>query len=230
MTDDRGARVASARDDVDDAGWQACIADHFGELHCRQRRRLRRLQHHGVAAGERRRDLPGRHEQRKIPRDDLASHAEWPRVAAGKRVLEFVGPARVIEEMRGRQRYVDIARFADRLAAVERLDDGKLAGTLLQDPRDAVDVLAAIGRLHLRPGAVESLAGRLDGAVDIRFCRHRDAGKTLFGRRVDGLEITAFGRFDEIAADEQPVAVLDRHVVGAFRRRRILPAAMKRQF
>ena len=37
----------------------------------------------------------------------------------GKRVLELVGPARVVKEMRRGQGHVDIARLANRLAAVQ---------------------------------------------------------------------------------------------------------------
>ena len=44
-----------------------------------QRRRLGRLQHDRVAARQRRRDLPRRHQQREVPRDDLAGDAERAR-------------------------------------------------------------------------------------------------------------------------------------------------------
>ena len=49
----------------------------------------------------------------------------WPATPSGcgsaaePRVLELVGPARVVEEVRRRQRHVDVAALADRLAVVE---------------------------------------------------------------------------------------------------------------
>ena len=59
-------------------------------------------------------------------------------------VAELVGPAGVVEEVRGRERDVDVARFAQRLAAVERLDDRQLARALLDQARDPEQVLAAL--------------------------------------------------------------------------------------
>ena len=61
--------------------------------------------------------------------------AERPRPAVRERVLELVGPARVVEEVRRRERQVDVARLLDRLAAVERLGDGELARALLDQER-----------------------------------------------------------------------------------------------
>ena len=47
--------------------------------------------------------------------------------AVRERVLELVRPAGVVEEVRRRERQVDVAGLLDRLAAVERLEDGELA-------------------------------------------------------------------------------------------------------
>ena len=83
-----------------------------------------------VPAGERRRDLPREHQEREVPRDDLLR----PRPAAGgpvrERVLELVRPARVVEEVRGGEREVDVPRFADRLAAVERFERRRTRGSV----------------------------------------------------------------------------------------------------
>ena len=64
----------------------------------------------------------------------------------GKRVFELVRPAGVIEEVRGRERDIDVARFFDRLAAVHRFDDGERARFFLNQAGDAEDVLGALGR------------------------------------------------------------------------------------
>ena len=129
-----------------------------------QRRRLGGLEHDGVARGERGRDLPREHQQREVPRDDLAGDADRPRPAVRERVLELVGPARVVEEVRGRERQVDVARLLDRLAAVERLEHGELARALLEDARDAEEVLRALRRRDRRPAVLECVARRRDGA------------------------------------------------------------------
>jgi hypothetical protein len=57
----------------------------------------------------------------------------------------------VVEEVRRRERDVDVAGLLDRLAVVERLQDGELARALLQDARDAEEVLAAVGALNAVP-------------------------------------------------------------------------------
>ena len=67
-----------------------------------------------------------------------------PRRAVRERVLELVGPARVVEEVRRGERQVDVARLLDRLAAVQRLEHGELAGALLEDARDPEQVLGAL--------------------------------------------------------------------------------------
>ena len=74
---------------------------------------------------------------------DLADDPERRDLARDDPVAELVGPAGVVEEVRRRERDVDIARFAQRLAAVERLDDRQLARPLLDQPRDPEQVLAA---------------------------------------------------------------------------------------
>ena len=126
MIDDRRAGFACAGDDVHHARRQIGVANDLGELHRRQRRRFGGLEHDGVARRQRRGDFPRRHQQREIPRNDLPRHAQRPRRPAGKRIFQFVRPTGVIKEMGRGQGNIHIARFADRLAAVHRLDDGEL--------------------------------------------------------------------------------------------------------
>ena len=71
----RGARRAVAGEDRDDAGRQLGLLADLGQQQRGQRRGLGRLEDRGVAAGERGRELPGRHQQREVPRHDLADHA-----------------------------------------------------------------------------------------------------------------------------------------------------------
>ncbi len=130
--------------DRDDAGRQLRLLEDLGEDERGQRRRLGRLQHAGVAAGERGRQLPGGHQQREVPGHDLGGDAERRGLAAADSIRELVGPARVVEEVRRGQRHVHVARLADRLAAVHRLDDRELTRTLLDQARDPEEVLAAL--------------------------------------------------------------------------------------
>jgi hypothetical protein len=90
-------------------------------------RALGGLEHHAVAGAQRRRQLPGRHQDREVPGDDLADHAE--------RLVEVVGDgvgvdlaerpflrahaAGEVAEVVDRQRDVGVQRLADRLAVVD---------------------------------------------------------------------------------------------------------------
>jgi hypothetical protein len=106
---ERGSRRAVAGNDVDDARRELGLAQDVAKQQCGQRSRLGGLQHNRVAGSERGRDLPGEHQQREVPRDDLAGDADGPRTPVREGVLELVGPARVVEEVRGRERQVDVA-------------------------------------------------------------------------------------------------------------------------
>ena len=76
VLDELRARAAVAGDDVDDPGRQLGLTEHVREQERRERSRLGRLQHDRVPGRERRRDLPGEHEQREVPRDDLPGDAD----------------------------------------------------------------------------------------------------------------------------------------------------------
>ena len=103
------AGLARARDDIDDARRQISLLDDPGEMERGQRRRFRGLQHDRVAAGERGRDLPGRHQQRKVPGNDLAADADRGDGVAGEGVLELIGPARVVKKVRDREWNIHVA-------------------------------------------------------------------------------------------------------------------------
>ena len=203
-------------------GGQVGLLADLGEQQRGERCGLGGLEHDRVARSERRRDLPRQHEQREVPRDDLAGHAQrlgiWPEA----RMVELVGPARVVEEPRGHQRDVDVARLADRLAVVERLEHGELAGAFLQDARDAVEILPALARRHLRPDPVVRAARGLHRAVDVGLAGLADLGEHLFGRGADRLERTAVDRVDELAVDEQAVGRLQVDDRARLRRRGVL--------
>ncbi len=171
-----------------------------------QRGGLGRLEDDGVAARQRRGDLPRQHEQREVPRDDLAGDTERRRAVAG--VLELVGPAGVVEEVRSDDRDVDVARLLDRLAVVDRLQDGELAPALLDDPGDPVEVLGALGAGHPGPDPGVGAARGLHGSVDVGVARLGDLGEHLLGGRVDRLEGRA-GAVDELTVDEEAVGRLD---------------------
>ena len=79
----RAGGFAVARHDIHHAIGKACFLNQFAEAQRRKRRLLRGLQHNGAACRQRRRQFPGRHQQRKIPGNDLADDAD--RLAHGVR-------------------------------------------------------------------------------------------------------------------------------------------------
>ena len=221
--DERGAGATVAGDDVDDAGRELRLAEDVGEEECRERGRLGGLEDHGVAAGQRRRDLPREHEQREVPRDDLARHADRPWAPVREGVLELVGPAGVVEEVRRGEREVDVPRLLDRLAAVERLEDGELARSLLEDAGDAEEVLRSLGARERRPAVGVGGAGGGDGAADVGRGGLADGRERLLVAGRDRL--VRLRRLEPFAADEEAVALADLDDVARLGRARVGPVA-----
>src|SRR5206468_5476097 len=120
-----------------------------------------------------------------VPGDDLAGDAERLRRAVREGVLELVRPAGVIEEVRCRQRQVYVARLADRLAAVQRLEHRELARPLLQEPRDPEEVLRPLGARERRPAVLVGVARGLNGELHLRLARLADLRERFLARRVD---------------------------------------------
>jgi hypothetical protein len=116
----------------------------------------------------------------------------------------------VVEEVRRGQRDVDVARLPDRLAVVERLQDGEFPGLLLDDPGDPEQVLGSLPAGQLRPGCFVGVAGGGDRAVDVGGSRLGHLGQDLLGSRRDGLERVPFGTPGELAVDEEPVGLAQR--------------------
>ena len=100
-----------------------------------QRRLLGRLQHRRAAGADRRRELPRRHQQRIVPRDDLPGDADRLAQREAHRVVghrddvavNLRRQAAVVLEAGGDVGDVELG-FDDRLAGVARLELGELVG------------------------------------------------------------------------------------------------------
>ena len=125
-----GRTVASH--DVDDSGGQSGFLTQLSERERGERSELCGLQHNGIAGGQSGSNLPRRHEQWKIPRDDLAHHPT--RLVLRKFLLEKLRPARMVVEMPRHQRNIDVTALADRLAVVHRFQNGQQTRMLLHQP------------------------------------------------------------------------------------------------
>ncbi len=141
MCDERFAGRAVAGDDVHDAGGRSDFLANVREGQRGERSEFRGLQDDGISGGKRRRDFPRQHEQRKIPRNDLADDAAGG--VTGKFLIEELRPAGVVIKMARDERNIDVAAFANRLAVVHSLEDGEPARMLLHLPRQRIEIACA---------------------------------------------------------------------------------------
>ena len=204
VVDDVRAGVARAGDDVDDPRREAGVLEDGAEFHGRDGGGLGGLEDDGVSAGEGGGDFPRQHEEGEIPRDDLADDAERGEGAAGCGVVEFVGPAGVVEEVGGGDGDIEVAGFADGLAAVDGLGDGEFAGPVLEEAGDAEEVFPALGARGFAP-LREGGAGCGEGGVHIGFVRKGDFGDFFLVAGGDGVEKLFRFRGGEFAVDEEAV-------------------------
>jgi ParB family chromosome partitioning protein len=208
----RGQRLAGLQaesvDDVEHAGRQQ-VLHQFREHQQRHRRLFRRLDHDRVARRQCRREFPSRHQNRKIPRNDLADDAERLMVMVGDGVVvEFTQrtflrahATREVAEVVHRERQVGRIGFADGLAVVVGLHRREERQVLLHAVGDLVEHLRPFCHRRAPPLVRGSVRG-IDGTLHILRLRSRDLTDDLPGGRADIVEITPLGGGDPFAADE----------------------------
>ena len=198
------------RHDVDDTGWQTGLVQQLADPQRRERRLTWRLDHCGVAGGERRRELAGDHRRGEVPRGDDHHDADrWmvhhDPVRAGRRRAErTVDADRLLgvpaEELGGVR---DLStRISERLAVFERDQASEFIGVIdHQLPRSAQD-LASFARSRRGPtrlglgGGVARCGGVIGGPR-----RHR--GDHLLVRRVLDVEALCARAVTPLATDQQ---------------------------
>src|SRR5215212_5860305 len=218
----RAGRLAEPGDDVDDAVRQAGLEQQLAEAQRRERGLLGDLENDGATRGERGGELPGRHQQREVPGDDLPDDAD--RLEAGGReeigarggerrdrdrlALELRRPAGHVVEHVGRQGYVCGLGHGLRLAVVDGFERGEFVRVLQDQVADLVQEASARRRRHARPGAaLEGATGGLHGEIDIGLIAFGDTGDNLAGRRVRNLEGLARPGGDPFAVDKKVALV-----------------------
>jgi len=160
-------RLAESGNDVDNAVGYAGLGDQLGQSQRGERGLLGRLQNNSAAGCQRRAELPGSHQQREVPRDDLPDDADRLAERVGVEVrsrhvrdgdVDGVAldlgrpPGHVVEQVRGKG-HIGGLRDKEWLAVVERLQLSQLVD-VLQDqvaylPHDA----PALGWRHPAPGS-----------------------------------------------------------------------------
>ena len=210
VADDPVADVApEAVDDVDDAVRHAGLGQQLDEALAERGRVVRGLEDDGVAADERRHDLPGGDRDREVPRRDHAddadrhadAHVELVGELGGRR-LAVEAPALAGHVVAHVDRFLDVSPgLGEHLAHLARHQLGELLLVLGDERREAEDDLAALRRGHEPPAPVR-LLGRLDRAVDVLRAGARERPDRLARRRAQALERLAAGGVDPLAADE----------------------------
>jgi hypothetical protein len=106
----------------------------------------------------------------------------WPTTptgtAPGKFAFHQLRPAGVVIEMARDERDVDVARFADRLPVVQRLEHREEAALLLDVPRDRIEVARPRVSTDRLPARLRR-AGSAHRGVHVRRRSLRDAGEPL---------------------------------------------------
>ncbi|MPM28646.1 hypothetical protein SDC9_75173 [bioreactor metagenome] len=194
------------------AGRNARLVHHFAEQGCGLRGFLRRLDDHGVAAGQCRAHLPRHQQQGQVPRADDAHHAHRRAVAVvdgalavgcghleklGGNILHHIGEDLEI----GRAaRDVDVAGNAARLAGVGTFGGEEFVEAAVDAVGQGIEPLHALGHGHACPGAVQRGLGGGDGGIHLVAIRLVHLGNQLAGEGGALVEGAAGG--DVLAIDE----------------------------
>ena len=187
MERERLARFfAEAGHDIEHAVRQPRLLAQLAEKQRSERRLLGRLQDDGIARDQRRPELPGRDDERIVPRHDRADDAErllqhhCHVMRADRRDLveQLVGELGVILDAIGAERDVDGERIRDRLADVERLKKRELFAMLADEFGEAQEDLLFLGRVGVAPdAALEGLRAPIAPPGRCRPRRNRRPGR-----------------------------------------------------
>lgn len=200
---------AETGDDVENARGETGLLDELSKDESRKRSLLSGLHDDGVTGGESGADLPGKHEEREVPGNDLTANTErlLPGVVEGiggdidGLALNLVGPTAVVAD--GANDSANIAAgHGDGLAIVERLNGGEEVEVLLDQVGKLEEVDATLLGSGLAPDTVESLAGGGDSKIDILLGGLVDGADDLLGSGVDDLEGLLLDTLDELVVDE----------------------------
>ena len=183
----------------------------LGEQRRARRGRVARLEHDGVAGGDRRRELPHRHHHRVVPRGDLGAHADRlaadqrrhvRHVLAGALALEVAGGGGEEADLVDHRRHLLRRRQGDRLAGVLDLDGDRARR---HEPRWRRR--CGTGRASAATASCRATRGRPPPRPSIAASTSAgpDSGAVAYCSPVTGLttsSVCAVRRLDWLAVDE----------------------------
>lgn len=199
---------AESVDHVDHPGRQQ-ITDQRHQVEHRSGCLLGGFEHRRVAGRQRRRQLPGRHQDGEVPRNDLAHHAERLVEVVGHGVLvdlaqrALLGANRrgEVPEVIDRQRDIGGQRFPDRFPVVPDLGHRQRGGVLVDAVGNHVEDRRPFGRCGLAPPRRRRVRG-VERLVDVGRVGARHLAERLAGHRRRVLEVAPMDRRDPLAPDE----------------------------
>src|SRR5699024_2917512 len=202
--------AASAGAVVDHALGQPGLLEQLHEEQRGQRRELRGLDHHGAAGRERGGDLARRHREREVPRGDeiarphrVARDDRPPRVLGVRAVAALDAHRLLAEPAQELPAVGDLAAgFGQRLAHLERHQQGEVLGPLGEQVEGPPQQLAPLPGRGARPGG-ERVGGRIHRGLRIGARGRRDGAEHLAGGGVADVEGLPALRGAPAPADEQ---------------------------
>ena len=175
----RFARGSIAGNNVHRARGQSHLNANFRKRQRRERCEFSRLQNNRIPRRKRRRNFPGQHQQREIPRNNLPNHSA--RRVSRKFPFEQLRPARVVIKMSRHQRDINVAALANRLSIVNRFEHRKPPRMFLYLSGNRVQIARPRMRRQSLPHR-QSYACRPHRRINVRrapLCHFRN----LFSRR-----------------------------------------------
>ena len=208
----RACFMAEAGNDVERPGRQPDCGGQFGELEQREAGVFRRLDHAGIAGGERGAHRAPEDLHRVVPRDDVAGHAM--RLANGHDgVAALVGQGFAVQLVAGACVVLEVAREGDgigacllhRLAGVAAFQQRQFVGVVGDGLRQLHHQPAAFQCGKASPGPIPAVIGGarcLDGSLDIGGVAACQVGEDTAVGRVDHRNGAAGGRRGPAVVDE----------------------------
>lgn len=184
----------------------------------RRGRLLCRLEDDRVTGRQGGGELPHGHEDREVPRNDLADDTERLVEVVSDRVgvdlrdrtLLRANCTREIPEVIDRERNVGVESLADRLAVVPRLGERDRFEVLLDAVGDLVENHGTLGGRGFAPCRRGGVGG-VECEFDVLFGAPGDLGERLAGHGGDILEVLPLHRCHPLAADPVVVTGLEGH-------------------
>lgn len=201
--------TAEAREDINHTSGEASFLDELGGIETRHGGLLSSLEDNDVTGSDGRSNLPGPHQKREVPGDDLTTDTNGLVAGVGKRLrvgvnglaVNLIGPATVVAKAAGGGGNIALSH-GEGLAVVKGFNSSQDVAITLEEVGQLDEEAATFGGSDLAPLTLEGGACCLDGIFDIILVRLLDGYNRLLVGGVDGLKSAATLSLDELIVDE----------------------------